>query len=49
MVAKDFDPANPRKNELLHRLLENPFVPYEPFIKAAENVGTSAWRAYDWL
>ena len=47
--AKDFDPANPRKNELLRRLLKDPFVPYEPFMKAAENVGTAAWRARDWL
>jgi hypothetical protein len=47
--AKDFDPTNPRKNALLRRLLKDPFVPYEPFMKAAENVGTAAWRPRDWL
>jgi hypothetical protein len=46
---KDFDPTNPRKNELLRRLLKEPFVPYDRFMKAAENVGTVAWRARDWL
>ena len=45
---KDFDPANPRKNELLRRLLKDPFVPYDQFIKAAQNV-RPFWRPIMWL
>jgi hypothetical protein len=26
--SKDFDPIDSKKNELLRRLLEDPFVPY---------------------
>jgi hypothetical protein len=45
---KDFDPANPRKNELLRRLLKEPFVPYDQYMKAAQNV-REFWRPIDWL
>jgi hypothetical protein len=47
--SPDFDPANPRKNALLNRLLKEPFVSYDRFVKAAENVGTVPWRARGWL
>jgi hypothetical protein len=45
---KDFDPANPRKIDLLRRLLKQPFVPYDDFIKAAQNV-RPFWRPIMWL
>lgn len=45
----DFDPANPRKNELVRRLVREPFVPYNEFMQAAANVGTEPWRGRDWL
>jgi hypothetical protein len=43
-----FDPANPKKNELLRRLLKDPFVPYDQFMKAAQNV-REFWRPIAWL
>ena len=46
--SKDFDPADPKKNELLRRLLKDPFVPYDEFAKPAENV-REFWRKVDWL
>jgi hypothetical protein len=45
---KDFDRDNPKKNELLRRLLKDPFVPYAEFAKPAENV-REMWRTVDWL
>lgn len=45
---KDFDPANPKKNELLRRLLKDPFVPYDRFMQAAQNI-REFWRPIDWL
>jgi hypothetical protein len=45
---KDFDPANPRKNKLLARLLKDEFVPFDQFMKAAENV-RPFWRPIAWL
>jgi hypothetical protein len=46
---KDFDPADPKKNPLLRRLLKTPFVPYGQFMKAAENIGTAPWRPRFWM
>ena len=46
--SKDFDPVDPKKNELLRRLLKDPFVPYAEFAKPAENV-REFWRKVDWL
>lgn len=43
-----FDPADPKKNELLRRLLKDPFVPYDQFMQAAQNV-REFWRSIDWL
>jgi hypothetical protein len=48
VYRKDFDPANPKKNELLRRVLKDPFVPYDQFMKAAQNV-REFWRPIDWL
>jgi hypothetical protein len=45
---KDFDPANPKTNELLRRLLKNDFVPYHEFMKVAQNI-REFWRPIDWL
>jgi hypothetical protein len=45
---RDFDPANPKKNELLRRVLKDPFVPYDQFMKAAQNV-REFWRPIDWV
>ncbi len=46
---KDFDPAQPRKNELLRRLLKDgPLVPYGQFVKAAPNV-RAFWCPIAWL
>ncbi|MGA2621615.1 MAG: cellulase-like family protein [Thermoguttaceae bacterium] len=45
---KDFDPANPRKLNLLKRLLKDKIVPYAEFMKPAENV-REFWRGIDWL
>jgi hypothetical protein len=41
-------PANPKKNELLRRLLKDPFVPYDQFMQAAQNI-REFWRPIDWL
>jgi hypothetical protein len=45
---KDFDPSNPRKNVLLRQVLKSSFMPYDEFLKAAQNVRQD-WRAVDWL
>ena len=45
---KAFDPANPKKHELLRRLLKDPFVPYNQFMQAAQNI-REFWRPIDWL
>jgi hypothetical protein len=45
---KEFDPANPKKNALLHRLLKEPFVPYDQFMKASQNI-REFWRPIAWL
>ena len=45
---KDFDPANPKKNELLRRLLKEPFLPYDQFVKAAPLV-REFWQPVCWL
>lgn len=44
----NFDRANPKKNELLRRLLKKSFVPYAEFAPAAENV-REMWRTIGWL
>lgn len=43
-----FDPANPKKNELLRRLLKQDFVPYHTFMQAAQNI-REFWRPINWL
>ncbi|HUU58933.1 MAG TPA: cellulase-like family protein [Phycisphaerae bacterium] len=45
---KDFDPANPRKLELLDRLLKDRIVPYEQFAGPAGNI-REFWRPIHWL
>jgi nicotinamidase-related amidase len=45
---KDFDPSNPKKNELLRRLLKPSIVPYDQFMRAAQNI-REFWRPIDWL
>jgi hypothetical protein len=45
---KDFDPANPKKNELLRRLLKDRIVPYDEFAKAAPLV-RKYWCPVGWL
>jgi nicotinamidase-related amidase len=45
---KTFDPANPKKNELLRRLLKDNFVPYDQFMRGAQNI-REFWRPIDWL
>ena len=44
----DFDAANPKKNELLRRVLKEPFVAYDQFVRAAQNV-RAFWRPIHWL
>jgi len=48
VMHEDFDPANPRRNRLLDRLLKDPFVPYEQFVASAQNV-RDFWRRIGWL
>ena len=45
---KDFDPANPKKNELLRRLLKEPFLPYDQFVKTVPLV-RKFWQPVCWL
>ncbi len=45
---KDFDPTNPRKNELLQQLLKEQIVPYQEFQAAASNI-RPWWIPIQWL
>jgi cellulase (glycosyl hydrolase family 5) len=45
---KDFDPANPKKLDLLRRLLKDHVVPYDEFKRAAQNV-REFWVPIGWL
>lgn len=46
--SKDFDPANPRSLEPLHRVLKDDFVPWDEYMKPAANIN-SFWRPIMWL
>lgn len=47
-MLNDFDPANPLKSELLRRLLKDPVVPYDQFVKSMPLL-RSFWYQPAWL
>ena len=46
--SPEFDPASPRKLSIMRRLLKVDIVPWDVFMKEAQNV-REFWRGIDWL